>query len=238
MDRGLMVALDVDGAQEAVLLAREVGPFVDALKVGSQLFTRHGPRVVRSVMEAGGSVFLDLKFHDIPNTVAEAVRGAASMGVSWLTVHASGGPDMVRAAKDSAGAARILAVTVLTSLDEAGIRRIGWNGSVGEQVRNLALMARESGADGIVCSALEAPMLRAALDDSCVLVTPGIRPAGSSSDDQARAATPQWAIANGADYLVVGRPVIRASDRNAAVEGILLEIEQGRSARSGPRRDA
>lgn len=231
MDAGLMVALDVDGAREATLIAREIGARVDALKVGSQLFTRHGPGIVGDVQEAGGSVFLDLKFHDIPNTVAEAVKGAAAMGVSWLTVHASGGSDMVKAAKEAAGSSRVLAVTVLTSLDEEDIRQIGWIGNVDEQVKNLALMARESGADGIVCSAREAPILRAVLDDGCILVTPGIRPGGSSSDDQARVATPQWAITNGADYLVVGRPIIRALDRSEAVESILREIKEGRQAR-------
>ncbi len=145
----------------------------------------------------------------------------------------SGHPDAGADAKDAAGSSRVLAVTVLTSLDEKDIRRIGWMGSVHEQVQNLALMARESGADGIVCSAREAPVLRAVLDEKCVLVTPGIRPGGSSSDDQARIATPQWAIANGADYLVVGRPIIRASDRTEAVESVLGEIKEGWRARSG-----
>jgi len=233
VDGGLMVALDVDSAREATLITQEIGPRVEALKVGSQLFTRHGPGIVEAVLNAGGSVFLDLKYHDIPNTVAEAVKGAAAMGVSWLTIHASGGSDMVKAAKDAAGNTRVLAVTVLTSLDEEDIRRIGWMRSVDEQVRDLALMARESGADGIVCSAREAPVLRAVLDEECVLVTPGIRPGGSSSDDQARIATPQWAIANGADYLVVGRPIIRASDRKEAVESILREIKEGWRARTG-----
>ena len=232
MDEGLMVALDVDDAWEAALIAREIGALVDALKIGSQLFTRHGPGIVEAVRAAGADVFLDLKYHDIPNTVARAVQGASSMGVSWLTVHASGGSKMIQAAREAAGSARILAVTVLTSLGEEDIRKIGWMGRVEEQVENLAAMARNSGADGIVCSPREASILRAALDDGCILVTPGIRPSGSSSDDQARVATPEWAIANGADYLVVGRPVIGASDRREAVQNILMEIKKGRQGRT------
>ncbi|MBN2720587.1 MAG: orotidine-5'-phosphate decarboxylase [Proteobacteria bacterium] len=227
-----MVALDVDDAREATLIAREIGALVDALKIGSQLFTLHGPGIVEGVRSAGADVFLDLKYHDIPNTVARAVRGASSLGVSWVTVHASGGPKMIQAAREAAGNARILAVTVLTSLGEEDVRKIGWMVSVEEQVGNLALMARESGADGIVCSPREASFLRAALDDECILVTPGIRPSGSSSDDQARVATPEWAIANGADYLVVGRPVISASDRIEAVQNILMEIKKGRQGRT------
>ncbi len=232
MDGGLMVALDMDGAKEAVSLAGEIGSRVAALKVGSQLFTRHGPKIVREIMDCGGSVFLDLKFHDIPNTVAEAVKGASAMGVTWLTVHASGGRDMIKAARDAAGGARILAVTVLTSLDDEGIHRIGWKGGVGEQVLNLAVLARDAGADGIVCSAREVSALRDVLDDDCFLVTPGIRPAGASRDDQARTATPEGAVASGADYLVVGRPVVKAADRKDAVNRILQEMEKGRRARS------
>ena len=232
MDGGLMVALDMDGGDEAVLLAREIGARIAALKVGSQLFTRHGPEIVHRIMDSGGAVFLDLKFHDIPNTVSRAVRGASAMGVSWLTIHACGGEDMIKAAREAARDTRVLAVTVLTSLDDEGIRRIGWEGNVDEQVENLALMAREAGADGIVCSAREVSALRAVLDDDCFLVTPGIRPAGASADDQARTATPEGAVASGADYLVVGRPVVNASDRGQAVDGILREMEMGRRARS------
>ena len=232
MEGGLMVALDMDGGDEAVLLAREISSRVAALKVGTQLFTRHGPEIVYRIMDSGGAVFLDLKFHDIPNTVSRAVSGASAMGVSWLTIHASGGEDMIKAARDAAGDTKVLAVTVLTSLDEEAIRRIGWEGSVGEQVENLALMAREAGAHGIVCSAREVSALRAVLDDDCFLVTPGIRPAGASTDDQARTLTPEGAVASGADYLVVGRPVVNAPDRGKAVESILREMEIGRRARS------
>ena len=153
------------------------------------------------------------------------------MGVSWLTVHASGGSEMIRAAKDAAGGSRILAVTVLTSLKREGIGEIGWSGEVGDQVVSLAAMAREAGADGIVCSALEVRSLRKVLDESCVLVTPGIRPAGSSTDDQARVATPANAVADGDDYLVVGRPIVNAPDRKEAVRLILEEIRQGNADR-------
>jgi len=231
VDGGLMVALDMDGGEEALSLAREIGAQVAALKVGSQLFTRHGPEIVRGIMDSGGSVFLDLKFHDIPNTVAGAVRGASAMGVSWLTVHASGGEDMIKAARDAARDTRILAVTILTSLDEEGIRRIGWKGGLDEQVQNLAVMAREAGPDGIVCSAREVSALRTVLDGDCFLITPGIRSAGASPDDQARTATPEGAVASGADYLVVGRPVVEAPNPREAVNRILQEMERGKRAR-------
>ena len=231
MSSGLMVALDMDEDDEAVRLAGEIGQDVAALKVGSQLFTRYGPDLVRQITETGGRVFLDLKYHDIPNTVAKAVRGAVEMGVSWLTVHASGGSEMIRAARDAAGDARVLAVTVLTSLDREAMGQIGWGGEVRDQVVRLATMARDSGADGIVCSALEVRSLRSILDDECVLVTPGIRPVGASTDDQARVATPASAVADGADYLVVGRPIVKAPDRKGAVRLILEEMKQGEALR-------
>ncbi len=222
-----MIALDMDEGDEAVNLAMEIGPDVAALKIGSQLFTRYGPDLISRISGSGANVFLDLKYHDIPNTVAKAVRGAVELGVSWLTVHASGGSEMIRAAKDAARDSRILAVTVLTSLDKKAMGRIGWAGEVRDQVIRLAALARESGADGIVCSALEVRSLRETLDEDCVLVTPGIRPAGSSPDDQARTATPANAVSNGADYLVVGRPVVNALDRKEAVRSILAEMKQG-----------
>jgi len=228
-----MVALDMDEGDEAVQLAGEIGRDVAALKIGSQLFTRYGPDLVGRITGTGGSVFLDLKYHDIPNTVAKAVRGAAQMGASWLTVHASGGRDMIRAAKEAAGNTRVLAVTVLTSLDSEAMGQIGWSGGVREQVIRLAVLAREAGADGIVCSALEVSALREALDDSCILVTPGIRPAGAAGDDQARVATPADAVAAGADYLVVGRPIVMAPDRREAVRLILEEMKQGDRLRRG-----
>jgi orotidine-5'-phosphate decarboxylase len=226
-----MVALDMDDGDEAVRLADDIGPDVAALKVGSQLFTRQGPQIVERIIGSGGKVFLDLKYHDIPNTVATAVRGAATLGISWLTVHASGGRDMIRAARDAAGDARILAVTVLTSLDQDAVKEIGWDGNIRERVLSLAAMAREAGADGIVCSPLEVSAVRGVVDDECVLVTPGIRPKGTAADDQARIATPEKAVADGADYLVVGRPVVKAPDRKEAVRMILEEMGRGLAAR-------
>jgi orotidine-5'-phosphate decarboxylase len=231
LSSGLMVALDMDEGDEAVRLAGEIGQDVAALKVGSQLFTRYGPELVRQITGSGARVFLDLKYHDIPNTVAKAVRGAGKMGVSWFTVHASGGSEMIRAAKDEAGDAGVLAVTVLTSLDRNAMGQIGWAGDVRDQVVRLAAMAREAGADGIVCSALEVGALRSVLDDGCALVTPGIRPAGASTDDQARVATPASAVAQGADYLVVGRPIVKAPDRKEAVRLILEEMKHGDALR-------
>ena len=231
MSSGLMVALDMDDGEEAVRLAGEIGHDVAALKIGSQLFTRYGPELVHRIKGAGGRVFLDLKYHDIPNTVAQAVRGAVTMGVSWLTVHASGGSQMIQAAKDAAGDTIVLAVTVLTSLGRDDMEQIGWGGEVRDQVVKLAGMARESGADGIVCSAREVGLLRNFLDDGCVLVTPGIMPVGTSPDDQARVATPANAVADGADYLVVGRPIVKASDRIEAVKLILEEMKQGDALR-------
>ena len=221
-----MVALDMDEGDRAARLAAEIGSQVDALKIGSQLFTRNGPELVQRIIATGGRVFLDLKYHDIPNTVAAAVRGASEMGVSWLTVHASGGSRMIRAAKEAAGDTRILAVTVLTSLDKEAIREIGLSGEVRDQVVRLGALSREAGADGIVCSALEVGLLRETLDEDCILVTPGIRSAGSSFDDQARVATPAGAVAAGANYLVVGRPVVQAPDPREAVKSILEEMGQ------------
>lgn len=231
MSSGLMVALDMDDGDEAVRLAGEIGSDVAALKIGSQLFTRYGPDLVHQITGSGGRVFLDLKYHDIPNTVAKAVRGAVEMGVAWLTVHASGGSEMIQAAREAAGNTSILAVTVLTSLDREAMGQIGWGGEVRDQVISLAAMARESGADGIVCSALEVRSLRSVLDEDCVLVTPGIRPVGTSTDDQARVATPASAVADGADYLVVGRPIVKASDRKEAVKLILEEMKRGDALR-------
>ena len=221
---GLMVALDMDDAREAARLAGEIGQRVSAFKVGSQLFSGSGPEVVRNIREEGGRVFLDLKYHDIPNTVQRAVEAVSGLGISFFTVHASGGSRMVAAAKEAAGDAKVLAVTVLTSLDKTNMIEIGFPGDIDEQVVRLARLARDAGADGIVCSPLEVARLRGALDDQCLLVTPGIRPSGADSDDQARISTPAQAVRAGADYLVVGRPVVKAPDRIGAVERILEEM--------------
>ncbi len=224
MSTGLMVALDMDDVEEAVALAGELGEMVSAFKVGSQLFARCGPDVIDRICDAGGNVFLDLKFHDIPNTVKKAVEGVVDRGVAFLTVHASGGSDMIRAAAQAAGEARVLAVTVLTSLTQEDAGNIGFSEPLGVQVKRLARLARDAGAHGIVCSPLEVASLRQSLDDACILVTPGIRPAGSAKDDQARTATPSQAAISGADYIVVGRPIVNAVDRRAAAEAILNEL--------------
>jgi len=225
MKTGLMVALDIDDTAEAVALAGELGDKVSAFKVGSQLYVRGGPSVIDKIRDAGGEVFLDLKFHDIPNTVRKAVEGVAERGISFFTVHASGGSEMIKTAKEAAGDAKVLAVTVLTSLDSDDATQIGFSEPLEKQVLRLARLARNSGADGIVCSPLEVAKLRGSLDDDCILVTPGIRPAGSASDDQARIATPAEAAGSGADYIVVGRPIVKAEDRIAAVDSILDELD-------------
>ncbi len=221
---GVMLALDLDDPVEALDVVRELGNAAAGYKVGSQLFCRQGPAVVDEIRRAGGQVFLDLKFHDIPNTVAKAVGAAAERGVSWLTVHASGGHSMIRAAVAAAGGAKVLAVTVLTSLTPVELERVGVGVAVEGQVLRLAELALEAGAHGVVCSPREAALLRKELGQGFLLVTPGVRPAGSSKDDQDRVATPAEAVRAGADYLVVGRPVLAASDRGRALKGILAEV--------------
>ena len=226
MAGGLIVALDINDQDKACDLAREVGDKVAAVKVGSQLFSVAGPDIVNRIQGAGASVFLDLKFHDIPNTVRKAVEAVSNLGVSFFTVHASGGREMISAAKEAAGDSKVLAVTILTSLGPHEVSEIGFGGDIGEHVVRLAELAREAGADGIVCSPLEVARLRAVLDPACILVTPGVRPAGSAVNDQARIATPAQALKSGADYLVVGRPIVKAIDPVKAVEMILDEMEK------------
>ncbi len=227
----LIVALDVESLTQAdALLDRLLGT-VGAFKIGSQLFTASGPAAVEMVAKRGGSVFLDLKFHDIPATVAGAVREAARLGVRMLNVHASGGSPMLKAAAEAARqAARefnvtrplCLAVTVLTSLDRALLQReLNVALAVEGHVLHLARLAKDAGLDGSVCSPQEARAVRNALGREWVIVTPGVRPAGSGADDQARVATPEEAIKAGADYLVVGRPITEAPDPRAAAMEIL-----------------
>jgi orotidine-5'-phosphate decarboxylase len=217
----LCAALDFAGWAEAAPFARAIAPEVGMLKVGLELFTAEGPPVVRAAAALGRPVFLDLKLHDIPATVEGAARSAAASGATLLTVHASGGTEMVRAAvRGAGGRVRILAVTVLTSLDGAALDAIGLAGPAEAAVIRLARLAVEAGAGGLVCSPHEVAAVRAAVGPGPLLVVPGIRPAGSARDDQARVATPADAVRAGADVIVVGRPLRDAPDPVAAARAI------------------
>jgi orotidine-5'-phosphate decarboxylase len=227
----LIVALDVPGATQARQIVQAIGEAATTYKIGKQLFTAEGPQVVRDLVASGRKVFLDLKYHDIPNTVAGAVRSAAELGVSMLTVHASGGSKMLRAAIEAASQSStkakpimVLAVTVLTSLSDSDLQELGIAGDVLSQVLRLGALARAAGCGGLVASAQEARELRKALGGGFAIVTPGVRPAGASAGDQARVVTPQDAIAAGATYLVVGRPILEAPDPAKAAQQIADEI--------------
>jgi orotidine-5'-phosphate decarboxylase len=225
----IVVALDCARAADALAFARSVSPADCRVKVGLELYTAAGPDAVRRLTELGFDVFLDLKFHDIPTTVARACRAASELGVWMLNVHTLGGPAMLRAARealDSAPARRplLIGVTVLTSHSEEEIRTIGLKASAGEEAKRLAGLARENGLDGVVCSPREAAALRRAAGAGFVLVTPGVRPAGAASNDQTRTLTPAEALEQGADYLVVGRPITGARDPLAALMAIRREI--------------
>jgi orotidine-5'-phosphate decarboxylase len=224
----LIVALDVSSSQEAKKIVASLGESVQICKVGMQLYTAEGPEIVRDLVASGRRVFLDLKYHDIPNTVAAAVREAAQLGVSMLTVHASGGTKMLRAATDAArqtdASLRILAVTVLTSFEAHDLEEIGLQDPMAEQVLRLASIALEAGCAGVVSSAREVKCIRAKLGNDFLAVTPGVRPAGSAHGDQARVVTPAEAIAAGATHIVVGRPITAAADPAREVGKILNEI--------------
>ena len=224
----IIVALDCASLAEALALCRRLDPALCRVKIGKELFTRAGPEVVKQARKLGFSVFLDLKFHDIPNTVAMATRAAAELGCWMINVHASGGRAMLAAAKSALAdldpAPLLIAVTVLTSLDAQALAEIGVSASPAEQVERLARLAFDSGLDGVVCSALEARALRARFGPRFCLVTPGIRPAAGAADDQRRIATPAAALAAGADYLVIGRPVTQAADPRAALAALADEV--------------
>ncbi len=225
----LLVAIDTAHMDRAAGFADALQGVVGGVKLGQEFFTAQGPAGVRRIAEGGLPVFLDLKFHDIPNTVAAAVRAALPLKPLMINVHAAGGAAMMEAAAQAAseaGAERplVLAVTVLTSLDDGDMASIGVAGPVGDQVRRLALLARDCGLDGVVCSAAEAADLRHALGPDFTLVVPGIRPAGASADDQKRVVSPADARAAGADYLVVGRPITGADDPPGAARAIIDEI--------------
>lgn len=218
-------ALDFPGWAAAEPFARRIAPHVGMLKVGLELFVAEGPPVVRAVAALGRPVFLDLKLHDIPATVEGAAASAAATGASLLTVHAAGGPEMVRAAvRGGGGRVRILAVTVLTSLDAAALERIGLSGPPEAAVVRLARLAVEAGAGGLVCSPQEVAAVRAAVGPGPLLVVPGVRPAGAAKGDQARVATPAQAVGAGADVIVVGRPLRDAPDPVAAAAAMAAEL--------------
>jgi orotidine-5'-phosphate decarboxylase len=223
----LVVALDFADEHEALKLVDKLGQTCQWYKVGMELYYAAGNRIVRQLRERGFNIFLDLKLHDIPNTVVGAVRSAAKAGASLLTIHASGGEAMMTAAAEAAsapGSPRLLAVTVLTSMDANQLAGIGISASPAEQVFRLAKLAQRSGIDGMVCSPEEVAILRRETGPKTLLVIPGIRPAGSAVGDQKRVATPAQAIRDGASLLVVGRPITRASDPAAAAQAILNEI--------------
>jgi orotidine-5'-phosphate decarboxylase len=226
-------AIDTIDIAAARTLAGQLAGTVGGLKLGLEFFCANGPDGVRAVMGASGlPLFLDLKFHDIPNTVAGAVKGALALKPAFLTIHASGGPAMIAAAAKAAQAAegprpRILAVTVLTSLDDGDLAAVGQAGPVAQQVERLALHAKEAGADGIVCSPNEVARLRPLVGPDFVLMVPGIRPAWAAANDQKRVMTPAEAVAAGADHLVIGRPITGAADPAEAAERINAEIRDG-----------
>jgi orotidine-5'-phosphate decarboxylase len=223
----LIVALDVSSAAAAQKIVAAVGDSALTYKVGMQLYTGEGPQVVRDLVASGRQVFLDLKYHDIPNTVGSAVTEAAKLGVRMLTVHASGSTKMLRAAVEAAKVKpdlTILAVTVLTSMGGDDLDVIGMNGGLEASVVRLAKVALDNGCQGIVTSAREASAVRAQLGDNFVIVTPGVRPAGASVGDQVRVVTPTQAIAAGASHIVVGRPITEAPDPAAEAQSILRQI--------------
>ena len=231
----LIVALDFDSLAAAAKYAEKVADLVGMFKIGSQLFTSAGPEAVREIAQLGAGVFLDLKFHDIPNTVAGAVLAAAAMpGLQLVNVHALGGTAMMRAAAQAVSAGvpmgadrpRLLAVTILTSMDHKAIREVGIGGPPKARVVKLAKLAQKSGVDGVVASVQEAKSIRKACGEDFLIVTPGVRPKSTSGkkDDQARTATPREAIKAGADFIVVGRPIIAAPDPRAVAQAIVDEI--------------
>jgi orotidine-5'-phosphate decarboxylase len=233
----LIVALDFDSLSSALRFASQVADVVGLFKIGSQLFTSAGPAAIKEVTALGPGVFLDLKFHDIPNTVAGAVLAAAALpGVQLVNVHALGGPAMMKAAAQAISAGvpmgsdrpRLLAVTILTSMDQKAMHETGIHGTPKNRAVNLALLAKKAGVDGVVASVQEAKTIRKACGSGFLIVTPGVRPNGKAKsakgDDQARTATPTQAIRAGADYIVVGRPILAAEDPRAAAQAIVEEM--------------
>lgn len=234
MRNPIIAALDVPTADQAQRLAEQIAPAVGAFKIGGELFTAAGPDIVRRIRDTGAAVFLDLKFHDIPNTVAKAVASATRLDVQMLTIHTGGGSEMMRAAEQAAqqtalqsgrSAPLVLGVTVLTSMDSNTLSEVGADANVGRQVERLAQLAVTSGLRGLVCSPLEIAGLRQLLPASMQLVTPGIRTGAEKADDQKRTLTPKEALDAGASWLVIGRPIYAAEDPRAAAESILNSLK-------------
>jgi len=227
MNRRVIIALDVSSREEALHLLKQLRDLVGMFKVGSQLFMTAGPSIVQEIIGTGGNVFLDLKFHDIPNTVAQAAVEAAKLGVSMMTVHAAGGRAMMEAiARELAEKfgdrkPRVVAVTVLTSLDTRALFEMGWEKPVDQQVERLALLAQDSGIDGVVCSPREIQLVRKVVNPQFKIVTPGIRLPDQSHNDQQRVATPREALSSGADYIVLGRAVTGERDPRTALQRLL-----------------
>lgn len=225
----IIVAIDASNQRDALALADQMNPEYCRLKVGKELFTQLGPQIVKDLHQRGFEVFLDLKFHDIPNTTAQAVLAAAELGVWMVNVHASGGRNMmqttVQRLKDGGYKTHLIAVTVLTSMGREDLLEVGLDIDPVDQVLRLAKLAQSSGLDGVVCSAQEAPVLRQALGSEFLLVTPGIRPAGAAADDQKRIVTPQQAIADGVNHMVIGRPITRADNPAQALQDIYQSIQ-------------
>ncbi|MEV0164220.1 orotidine-5'-phosphate decarboxylase [Nonomuraea fuscirosea] len=223
----IAVALDAPDLETAARWASLVTPHVSTVKVGLELYLRYGPDVIASVRGASGvRVFLDLKLHDIPNTVAGAARAVARLRPSILTVHAAGGPAMIRAAVEAAPHTQIAAVTVLTSLTEGDLERIGLAGPAEDAVRRLAALSVEAGATALVCSPNEVSAVRSEVGDGITLITPGVRPTGAATQDQMRVATPEQALADGADLLVIGRPITGSPDPGAAAAAIAASLRR------------
>ncbi len=228
-DPKVVVALDFDNQADALAFVDKIQPSDCRLKVGKEMFTYFGPEFVKALVNRGFDVFLDLKFHDIPNTVAKAVAAAAELGVWMVNVHASGGLKMMAKAKESLApygdkAPLLIAVTVLTSMGEEDLQGLGITKSPAEQVLHLAKLTKQAGLDGVVCSAMEAEDLKQQLGSEFCLITPGIRPSGASVDDQKRIMTPEQALAVGVDYLVIGRPITKAEDPQQVLNDINASI--------------
>lgn len=224
----IIVALDAKSQYDALTIAEQLDPALCRVKVGKELFTHEGPSVVKALHDKGFEVFLDLKFHDIPNTTAQAVCAAADLGVWMVNVHASGGRKMmetcVQRLKAGNYSTQLIAVTVLTSMGREDLKDLGLDIEPFEQVKRLAKLTQESGLDGVVCSAQEAKMLRETLGQDFALVTPGIRPVGSNADDQKRIVTPKQAMIDGSTHLVIGRPITQSENMRQTLKDILASL--------------